>query len=338
MNTTGTLFKVTLFGESHQKEIGVVVEGVPAGTKIDEDLIRHDLDRRRPGAVGTTARVETDAFSISTGVVNGIATGSPIHLAIPNADTRSKDYSHLKTQPRPGHADYVASVKYGGFHDHRGGGRFSGRLTAALVAAGSLAKMTLPFSFGHTLVKVGALTDMSQLDSYLEEVKAKGDSVGGVVKITVKGIPVGLGEPFFGKLDAMVSHMLFSIPAVKGVQFGTGFDGVDIPGSMFNDVITDDKGTTRTNHSGGVSGGISNGNDLVVSVFVKPTSSVARLQSTYDFDKGKMSGLEIGGRHDVAIVRRAGIVLENAVAIVLADLMLLARATGPVSARGHVTL
>ncbi|MCF7932228.1 MAG: chorismate synthase [Acholeplasmataceae bacterium] len=327
MNTYGQFFKVTLFGESHQPEIGVVVEGVPAGTVIDMTMIEQDLKKRRPGAVGTTARVEADHFRVTSGIFQGRATGSPLHLVIENTDTRSKDYQHLLKQPRPGHADYVASIKYGGFHDHRGGGRFSGRLTAALVMAGSLAKMFLPYTFETELIKVGTLTDMSSLDQYLEGIKAKGESVGGIVKLSVKGIPVGIGEPFFQKLDAEIAKMMFSIPAVKGVSFGLGFEGVERLGSDFNDVFSDFDGTTLSNHSGGVSGGLSNGNDLVLKVFVKPTSSIQKTQETYDFETKTLKPLSIGGRHDVAIVRRAGIVLENALAIVLADLTLMARAT-----------
>jgi chorismate synthase len=327
MNTYGIMFKVTLFGESHQPEIGVVVEGVPAGTVIDLPLIEQDLLKRRPGAVGTTARIEPDHFKITSGIYQGRATGSPLHLVIENTDTRSKDYQHLLKQPRPGHADYVASIKYGGFHDYRGGGRFSGRLTAALVMAGSLAKMFLPYTFETELIKVGTLTNMALLDQYLEDIKAKGESVGGIVKLTVKGLPVGIGEPFFQKLDAKIAEMMFSIPAVKGVSFGLGFEGSDMLGSDFNDVFSNQDGTTLTNHSGGVSGGLSNGNDLVLKVFVKPTSSIQKTQETYDFETKTVKPLAIGGRHDVAIVRRAGIVLENALAIVLADMTLIARAT-----------
>ena len=326
MNSYGTLFKVTLYGESHQEAIGAIVDGVPAGIKIDDELITSDLMKRQPGAVGTTPRKEKDEFKILSGVFNGFSTGSPIHIMIENQNIQSKDYEHLKNQPRPGHADFVAGVKYNGFQDYRGGGRFSGRLTAALTAAGSIAKMIIPFQFESKLIQVGALKDMEWLDQYLSEVSKAGDSVGGIIEVKVSGIPVGLGEPFFNKLDSEIGKMMFSIPAVKGVEIGKGFAGIEMMGSKFNDEILDARGKTKTNHSGGVSGGISNGNDLIVKVFIKPTSSIQKEQETYNYTTNSVEKLEIGGRHDVCIARRAGIVLENALAIVLADLYLINKA------------
>ncbi|MFW5864850.1 MAG: chorismate synthase [Candidatus Izemoplasmataceae bacterium] len=322
MNTFGTLFKVTLYGESHQEAIGIIIDGIPAGVKIDETKIKEDLLKRNPPLVGTTPRKEKDAFKITSGLFNGVTTASPLHVIIYNEDVLSKDYSHLKKHPRPGHSDFVANKKYFGFNDYRGGGRFSGRLTAPLVIAGAIAKMILPFKFSHELKQIGTLKNMDKLDAYLEDIKAQKDSVGGIITLKVKDLPVGLGEPHFDKLEALVSQMLFSIPAVKGVQFGTGFDGVTMLGSEFNDTIVNEEGKTLTNHSGGVSGGISNGNPLVVDVFVKPTSSIGKAQSSYSFSEEKIETLEVKGRHDVAIVRRAGIVLENALAIVLTDLYL----------------
>lgn len=326
MNSYGNLFKVTLYGESHQEAIGAVIDGVPAGIKIDEELIKSDLMKRQPGAVGTTPRKEKDEFRILSGVFNGYSTGSPIHIMIENLNVESKDYEHLKNQPRPGHADFVAGVKYHGFQDYRGGGRFSGRLTAALTAAGSIAKMIVPFQFENKLIQVGALKDLEWLDQYLEEVKKAGDSVGGIIELKVSNMMVGLGEPFFNKLDSEIGKMMFSIPAVKGVEIGKGFSGIDIMGSKFNDEILNASGKTKTNHSGGVSGGISNGNDLVIRVFIKPTSSIQKEQETYNYTSNSVEKLEIGGRHDVCIARRAGIVLENALAIVLADLYIIHRA------------
>jgi chorismate synthase len=319
MNSYGTLFRITLYGESHQKAIGVVVDGVTPGTLIDIESIKTDLELRKPKALGTTPRKEDDEPIITSGVFNGYATGSPIHIMIENKNIKSKDYDHLKKQPRPGHADFVANQKYHGFQDHRGGGRFSGRLTAPLVAAGSIAKMMLPYTFEHEIVQIGTLKDMTQIDTYLEEVIREKDSVGGIIKVTIKNVDVGLGEPMFEKLDAELAKMMFSIPAVKGFEFGTGFDGVNLKGSVFNDVIIDEQGKTKTNHSGGVTGGISNGNDIVFKVFIKPTSSIAKEQQTFDFDDQEIKSLKVGGRHDVAIVRRAGIILENCAAIVLAD-------------------
>ncbi|MBN3490829.1 chorismate synthase [Acholeplasma equirhinis] len=322
MNSFGTLFKVTIYGESHQDAIGCVIDGVLPGLKIDWDKVNEDLAKRRPGAVGTTPRIEKDELIVTSGIFNDVATGSPIHVMIKNENVQSKDYSHLVKQPRPGHADYVASVKYNGFHDYRGGGRFSGRLTTPIVVAGAIAKQMMPFEFSNKLVQIGTLKDMSKIDEYLEEVKNKGESVGGIIEVTVKGVPVGLGEPMFEKLDSKIGQMMFSIPAVKGVEIGTGFDGVNQFGSWFNDVYEDETGKTLTNHSGGVSGGISNGNDIVVKVFVKPTSSIAKTQTSFNMESKEKQAFQVGGRHDVAIVRRAGIVVENALAIVLADLFL----------------
>ena len=327
MNSIGDLFKITLYGESHQEAIGIVVDGLIPGTKIDEALIANDLKKRNPDAIGTTPRKEPDRFEITSGVYMGKATGSPVHIMIRNENIQSKDYDHLKTHPRPGHADYVASVKYHQHHDPRGGGRFSGRLTAPIVMAGSLAKMMLPYHFEHQLIQVGSLKDMTKIDKYLSEIQAQGDSVGGIIEVKVSGLPVGLGEPMFGKMESKIAQMLFSIPAVKGVQFGTGFDGIDMKGSQFNDVIIDEEGHTKTNHSGGLSGGISNGNPLVVKVFIKPTSSIQKPQESFETSTKTLKPLEVGGRHDVCIARRAGIVIENAVAIVVADNFLLHQAT-----------
>jgi len=326
MNTYGQLFQVTLYGESHGEAIGVVVDGMIPGTKIDEERIKEDLKKRQPGAIGTTPRKEDDVFRITSGVYQGLATGAPIHLMIENHNIRSFDYDHLKRHPRPGHADFVQMIKYKGFHDERGGGRSSGRLTAALVAAGSLAKMMIPFKLTHELVQIGTLTDLSHMDAYLKTITEEKDSVGGIIEVRASHMMVGLGEPFFNKLDAEIAKMMFSIPAVKGVEIGTGFRGLHMKGSQFNDVMIDETGKTKTNHSGGISGGISNGNDLIIRVMIKPTSSIGQPQQTYDFEKQDVTTLEVGGRHDVAIVRRAGIVLENVLAIVLADAYLLMKA------------
>jgi chorismate synthase len=326
MNSYGTLFKITLYGESHQPSIGVVIDGMPSGILIDLDLIKKDMKKRQPGAIGTTPRKEEDEVVITSGVFNGRSTGSPIHLMIHNHNIRSQDYDHLKKQPRPGHADFVAEVKYGGFQDHRGGGRFSGRLTAALVAAGAIAKMTIPFQLSHELISVGTLKDLSKMDEYLEEIALQGDSVGGIIEVKATQMVVGIGEPFFNKLDAEIGKMMLSIPAVKGVEIGTGFEGSSWLGSQFNDEIMDAQGHTKTNHSGGITGGISNGNDLIVKVMVKPTSSIQKPQETYHFGTHEVEKLEVNGRHDVCIARRAGIVLENVLAIVLADQYLMYKA------------
>jgi chorismate synthase len=322
MNQFGTMFSITLYGESHQPNIGVVIDGMPPGIAIDEAIIKEDLRKRNPQLIGTTPRKETDQFVITSGVFNGKSTGSPIHVTIPNQDVKSKDYSNIINHPRPGHSDFVAFKKYYGFNDYRGGGRFSGRLTAPVVVAGSIAKMFLPFTFTHMIKQIGTLKDMSKLDEYLLSIQEEGDSVGGIINLEVKGIPIGLGEPMFDKIESKVSQMLFSIPAVKGVQFGLGFDGVTVKGSDFNDAIVDAEGQSISNNAGGISGGITNGNPLCVSVFIKPTSSIKKSQKTYNLKTDSVKDLTIEGRHDVAIVRRAPIVLENATAIVLADFYL----------------
>lgn len=326
MNSFGSLFRITLYGESHQPAIGVVIDGMPPGIVINEALIREDLIKRNPVAIGTTSRKEPDIFVMTSGVYQGKSTGSPIHVSIANVNIRSQDYEHLASQPRPGHADFVAAQKYAGFNDPRGGGRFSGRLTAPLVIAGSFAKMMLPFGFSHRLIQAGTLTDMAKLDAYLQTIADQGDSVGGIIEVTVDHVPVGLGEPMFEKIESLLGQALFSIPAVKAVSVGTGFEGITLLGSQFNDVLINAEGKTATNHAGGISGGISNGNPLVIKVFVKPPSSIQQTQTTFDLQSQTMIDLEIGGRHDVCIARRAGIVLENMTAVVLADLFLRANA------------
>ncbi len=229
----------------------------------------------------------------------------------------------FKKHPRPGHADFVAKVKYQGFNDYRGAGMFSGRLTAPLVIAGSIAKMMLPYKFSHQFIRAGKLVNMEDLDAYLTEIAKKGDSVGGIMEIRVTKVPVGLGEPFFNKLDAEIAKMMFSVPGVKGVEIGAGLLGTEMLGSEFNDCYIDAKGTTKTNNSGGISGGISNGNELIVRVFIKPTPSIKKSQKTFSLTTSKLKELAIKGRHDVCFVRRIGIVLENTLAIVLADQSLL---------------
>jgi chorismate synthase len=326
MNTYGTIFRVSLYGESHQPAIGVVIDGMPAGIRIDEDNIRRDLALRNPVAIGTTPRKEPDIFTITSGVYQSFSTGAPIHITVPNTNVRSQDYQALKDQPRPGHADFVARKTYAGFADPRGGGHFSGRLTACLVIAGSLAKMILPFTFHHQLIQVGTLKDMEQLDTYLATIASQQDSVGGIIRLIVKDIPVGLGEPFFHKLESGLGQALLSIPAVKALSFGTGFDGITLLGSQFNDRLIDESGTTATNHAGGISGGLSNGNPLWLDVFVKPPSSIAQKQNTYSFASKGLETLSVEGRHDVCIARRAGIVIENTAAFVLADFYLRATA------------
>lgn len=326
MNSFGTLFRISIYGESHQKAIGVIIDGMKPGVFFDQNLLNQDLDRRKAGAIGTTKRIEADIPIVTSGIFNGHTTGAPIHVMFENNNTKSEDYQNLLKQPRPGHADFTGYQKYKGFNDNRGGGHFSGRLTTTIVAAGSFAKMMLDFDFKTKLVQVGTLKDISKLDSYLESVSQSFDSVGGIIEVRVNKLPVGLGEPFFDSVESKISHILFSIPAVKGVEFGVGFKGIAMYGSSFNDLIIDRSGKTGTNHNGGINGGITNGNELVVRVFVKPASSIFLPQETFNFETNEVKTLKIQGRHDACIARRAVVVLENAVAIALADLYLESKA------------
>ncbi|MCU0104370.1 chorismate synthase [Acholeplasma vituli] len=322
MNHFGTLFSVNIYGESHGKAVGVVVDGMKPGISFNESLLLNDLSRRKAGAVGTTKRIEADEPQILSGVYRGYTTGAPIHILFENTNTKSEDYQNLLKQPRPGHADFTSYVKYKGFADQRGGGHFSGRLTTGIVAAGAFAKMLIPAKFESKLVQVGDLTDMNGLDEYLKSISEGLDSVGGIVEVKVSGLEIGIGEPFFDSVESKIAHMVFSVPAIKGIEFGIGFKGIQLKGSEFNDQIIDESGKTKTNHNGGLNGGITNGNDLVVRVFVKPASSIFLKQDTFDFESKSVKPLQIVGRHDACIARRAVVVIENAIAIALADLYL----------------
>lgn len=326
MNGFGKLFKVNIYGESHNQSVGVLIDGIPAGIPLKEEDFLSDLSARKPHKSSQTIRVEADLPIIESGLFNGYTTATPMLIRFENSNTHSNDYKNLLSQPRPGHADFVMNKKYNGYNDYRGGGHTSGRLTVGIVAAGVLAKKITNFNFETKLIKLGTLTDLSNKEEYLEEIVKNKDSVGGIVQITVKDVPVGLGEPYFYSLESAVSQILYSIGAVKGVSFGVGFDGCNLLGSSYNDPIIDENGTTLTNNNGGVNGGVSNGNDIVINVFVKPTPSIYKEQQTFNFETNQVESLEIKGRHDSAIVERAMIVLENAVAIALCDLYLLRKA------------
>ena len=323
MNGFGKIFKVNIYGESHNASVGVLLDGIPAGIKLSEEDFYADLDRRRPQHVSQTSRKEADLPIIESGLFNGYTTGTPMLIRFLNQNTKSNDYSNLVTQPRPGHADFVMNKKFDGFNDYRGGGHTSGRVTVGLVAAGVIAKKIIDFDFNTELVSLGTLKDLSKKDEYLTEIASSGDSVGGVIRITVKNVPIGLGEPFFYSVESAISQMLYSVGAVKGVSFGIGFDGASLLGSEFNDMIVDKNGKTFTNNNGGINGGVTNGNDLVVNVFVKPTPSIYKEQQTFDFSKDEITTLQIKGRHDSAIIERAMVVCENAIAVALCDLYLL---------------
>ncbi len=327
MNHIGRLFQVNIFGESHGSSVGVLIDGVKPGIKLSEDDFVLDLSRRKSGGLGTTPRIEEDKVLIESGVFNGYTTGGAILLRFLNNNTKSKDYSNLISQPRPSHADFVAGVKYNGYQDYRGGGSFSGRLTLGLVAAGVVAKKMLEgVSFNTSITNLGGETDTDKFNEILKTTVDNHDSVGGIVKVTVDGVEVGLGEPYFDSLESTISHLLFSVGGVKGVSFGKGFDAVNMRGSEFNDCITDKDGHTATNNNGGINGGISNGNQIVVNTFVKPTPSIGLPQETYSFKEEKVTELVINGRHDAAIILRAQVVIEACIAIALADAKLIKNA------------
>lgn len=323
MNSFGTIFRVSIFGESHGKSVGVVIDGCPAGLPLSEEDFTADFARRKSGAPGTTPRQEADKPEIMSGWFNGFTTGAPIMILFRNENTRSRDYTALRETPRPGHADYTASVKFGGYEDYRGGGHFSGRLTLGLVAAGVLAKKLIdPAKVSAQILEVGGSSD---IEAAIEKALAEGDSIGGLIGCTVKGMPAGVGEPFFDSVEALLSHMIFSIPAIKGIEFGAGFAAARMKGSEHNDRFVALDGRTESNHAGGINGGISNGNDLIFKVAVKPTSSTHRTQNTMNFVTGRMQDLTVEGRHDTCIALRVPVVLEAATAIVIADLMMQAR-------------
>ncbi len=326
MNSFGKLFRVSIYGESHGASVGIVVDGCPAGIPIHTSDFEKALARRKSGARGTTPRKEPDVPRIMSGVFEDHTTGAPVMIQFDNTNTRSRDYSQLKDIPRPGHADFTSHQKFGGFQDYRGGGHFSGRLTLGLVAAGVLARKVMdPAKVESVILELGGSSD---LDGALEKAIEDQDSIGGIVECRISKVPVGLGEPFFDSLEAVMSHMVFSIPAIKGIEFGSGFAAARMRGSEHNDNIIDAKGTTETNHAGGINGGISNGNDLVFRVAVKPTSSTHQTQRTMNMQTGKMEDLSIEGRHDTCIALRVPVVVEAAAAIVMADFLLQAQQAG----------
>jgi len=324
MNSFGVVFRVTLFGESHGNGIGVVIDGCPPGISIRPEDFIPDLSRRKSGSKGTTARHEADQPEILSGIYNGATTGAPITIITKNIDKISQDYDDFKSVPRPGHADYVAGIKYSGYADLRGSGHFSGRITWGLVIAGVIARFIIkPALINARLISAGGNADV---DKALEEAMAEGDTVGAVIECTVTNVRKALGEPFFYSAESALSQIIFSIPAIKGIEFGAGFSAASMKGSVHNDPFIDGSGRTLTNNSGGINGGITNGNDIVFRVAVKPTSSTGVAQSTYDFGKGKMTELMVRGRHDSCIALRMPVIVEAAAAIALADLFLADRA------------
>ncbi len=322
MNTFGNKFRVGIFGESHGEAIGVVVDGAKAGIPLSINDFKSDLARRRSGAKGTTPRIEADEPELLSGVLDGHTTGSPIAIMFRNNNTRSSDYEALKAVPRPGHADYTASVKWNGFNDLRGGGPFSGRLTLGLVAAGVIAKKMCEYSFRAELVEIGGERDKALWDNLLDAMVKTGDSIGGIVECRIGGVKAGLGEPFFGSVEALISHAVFSIPGVRGIEFGDGFGAARMRGSEHNDPLMSENGTVKPakNGSGGINGGITNGGEIVFRVAFKPTSSISQAQQTLNVKTGETETLKVHGRHDACFALRTPVIVEACAAIVLADL------------------
>ena len=330
MNSFGTIFRISIFGESHGESVGIVVDGCPAGMPLTTDDFLPDLERRKGGTQkGTTPRQEEDLPIFKSGLFNNTTTGAPITILFENKNIRSGDYEKQRHVPRPGHADFVAHRKFAGFEDYRGSGHFSGRLTVALVAAGVIGKKILalfPSSGGEgigvtsSILEIGGETD---LDKGLQKAIDAKDSIGGIIECRATGLPIGLGEPFFDSAESLLSHMVFAIPAVRGIEFGTGFAAAKMFGSDHNDAIETLEGKTRTNHAGGIVGGLTNGNELVFRIAIKPTSSTPKEQNTLNWETGRVEIASVKGRHDLCIALRVPVILEAVTAIVLVDLMML---------------
>ena len=321
MNSFGTLFKVSIFGESHGECVGVTIDGCPVGLPLSIDDFDTDIERRKGGIKGATPRKEDDIPLIKTGLFNGKTTGAPLTILFENNNSRSADYDKQRAIPRPGHADFVASKKFGGFEDYRGSGHFSGRLTVCLVAAGVVAKKILAsIKINATLLQIGGDTDVEK--GLQKAIDAK-DTVGGIIECTVDGLPIGLGEPFFNSVESLLAHAVFAIPAVKGVEFGAGFTSATMFGSQHNDALMDDTGKTKTNNAGGIVGGLTNGNQLIFRIAVKPTSSTPKEQQSLNWETNTVENFSVKGRHDLCIALRVPVVLEAVTAFVVVDFMIM---------------
>ena len=327
MNSFGRKFRVHIFGESHGPMVGITIDGCLPGIPISESDFADDLNRRKGGVLaGTTSRTETDKPIFLSGVFNGFTTGAPLTLAFENNNTQSKDYESLRNTPRPGHADFVATKKFNGFEDYRGGGHFSGRLTVCLVAAGVVAKKIIakkteqsPIQILAEIIEVGGISDVEKA---IELAIENQDSIGGIISCKVKNLSIGTGSPFFDSIESLISHAVFSIPAIKGIEFGSGFMAAKMKGSEHNDSIINESGETSSNHAGGISGGLSNGNDIEFRVVVKPTSSTPKMQESYNIVTNQIEAFAIKGRHDLCIALRVPPVLEAVTALVVADLLM----------------
>ena len=325
MNSFGKIFRVTIFGESHGPSVGITIDGCPAGLPLSVADFDADIERRKGGIQkGTTPRTESDTPIFLSGVFNEKTTGSPLTIIFENNNTKSSDYEKQRNIPRPGHADFVASKKFGGNEDYRGGGHFSGRLTVCLVAAGVVAKKILALqkniSCMASILEVGGEKD---IETGLQKAIDAKDSIGGIIECRVAGLPIGLGEPFFDSVESLISHAVFAIPAIKGIEFGAGFAAAKMKGSEHNDALENESGKTVTNHAGGIVGGLTNGNELVFRVAVKPTSSTPKEQHTLNIESGVMEDFSVKGRHDLCIALRVPVVLEAITTFVLADLLML---------------
>ncbi len=322
MNSFGRIFRIHIFGESHGESVGIVIDGCPAGLSLTIDDFLSDLERRKGGTQkGTTPRQEEDLPIFKSGLFNNKTTGAPVTILFENKNIRSADYERQREIPRPGHADFVANKKFGGNEDYRGSGHFSGRLTVALVAAGVIAKKLIgATSIQSKILEIGGETD---LEKGLQKAIDAKDSIGGIIECRASGLPVGLGEPFFDSAESLISHVVFAIPAVRGIEFGTGFAAAKMFGSQHNDPIQSMDGKTQTNHAGGIVGGLSNGNEIVFRIAIKPTSSTPKEQTTLNWETEKVEKVSVKGRHDLCIALRVPVILEAVTAIVLADLLLL---------------
>ncbi len=357
-NSFGNSISVSLFGESHGEQIGVLIDGLAPGLEVNMDYIRSQLELRKPHGRISTQRVETDEPRVVSGVFEGKTTGTPVCILFDNSNTQSKDYSKTKDLMRPGHADYTAIQKYHGFADYRGGGHFSGRLTTPIVAAGAIVLDALKrkgIEIGTHIKECGGFTDVlfadcdladlnrnisevngkqfpvldeavaKEMYAYMEAAALDGDSVGGVLETVVTGLPAGLGEPWFDSMESMLSHGIFSIPAVKGIEFGKGFAFAQMKGSEANDAfeMVEDKVVTKTNNNGGINGGITNGMPVLFSTVVKPTPSIYKKQETVNMETKENVTMQIQGRHDPAIIHRARVVVDSMTALVIADMLAL---------------
>jgi chorismate synthase len=322
MNSFGRIFRISIFGESHGDCVGIIIDGCPAGLSLIAEDLAADLERRKGGKhKGTTPRQEEDYPIFKSGIFNGKTTGFPITILFENKNIRSEDYNKQRSIPRPGHADWVAHQKFGGNEDYRGGGHFSARLTAGIVAAAGIAKKLMPqIKIEAAVTEIGGEKD---LEKGLQNAIDAKDSVGGIVECRVNGLPVGLGEPYFDSLESSLAHIVFSIPAVRGIEFGTGFPAAKMFGSQHNDAILEMGGKTKTNHAGGIVGGISNGNELVFRIAIKPTSSTPKEQESLNWDTEQVEKFSIKGRHDLCVALRAPVIVEAVTALVLIDFMML---------------